>query len=587
MKGRLLSTNVHDPLSRAMHIPSIIICLKSVLAIGGDSIDSVLRMTHTIRAGGRIVTLPLSKKTLRLLNVRKLPGTCRQDPLSKAICLEPWIGRHRHDAHWLSHPSQLSALFQDALRRLNHRLDAVMLDARGYEAHAFLAVLPLLEKYRPYLLLRFSDAQLRQHTFCSNFLLQWCKSLGYELVLSNQRLPPTTVDDVIRDSEHHPKNVYTLCLQQRTAPVCLHHAPSVSPTRMSECARPFLDRPINRATWMRLRERRYLFAHFRYPRRVQPYHDERLACLRALGFQVEDFTVDWPRSDFVGQTSPPNWALFPDIRNIELAWRRGDKGAFRIYERLQKRAEKSDVLISLSGAGLHPEFVRQLKCFRVFTFFNDPESDAFSGFFAPSYDYVFTGNVNCLQMYKSWGCTNVSWLPGAVARMERDTTLTEDLICSGQRDIDTIFLGERDPHRDLMLMHILKRFPKTIVRGDRWPGGFISNPEAVRLYQRSRISWSIDQSVGPTSNRNFRVPANGVLLIGHNRSGLDQLYRLGEEAIGFDTVDECIDYTRYYLDNEHERRRIAANGWKRAIRDYTFEGSWNRLLNCIAPYLQP
>jgi hypothetical protein len=53
-----------------------------------------------------------------------------------------------------------------------------------------------------------------------------------------------------------------------------------------------------------------------------------------------------------------------------------------------------------------------------------------------------------------------------------------------------------------------------------------------------------------------------------NKSHLGAVYELGKEIVGFDTVEECIDLCRYYLAHDRERREIAANGWRRALRDY-------------------
>ena len=544
----------------------------NLLVVGDYSVADIELAASKALVGGRFTIVPFFPKEERALRLLLAAARNRFGAEMQFTIVAPVAHQMRKRKHWLGVPSHVASILQHAGLSPDSQIDAVVVNARGFEAHVVLALVPFLERMRPFLFLRFCDGLMRQRQMCSNFLLQWCKSLGYEVFVSRYA-QCADLNDLILDSEKHPGASYQLCMQPRKLM-----------TARTSCVDNGGDVVVGERS--KLKALRYLFAHFRYPQRVQPYHDERLRRLRSLGFQVEDFVVDWPREDFVGQTSPPSWALFPDIKRIDLAWRRSDRMVLSLYERLSQAVERADVLISLSGAGLHPDFVSRLKCFKVFTFFNDPESDAFSAFFAPAYDYAFTGNVNCVQMYRSWGIRNVSWLPGAVADLERDTTLTEDKILSSARDINTIFLGERDPHRDLMLLQILKRFPKTVVRGDRWPSGFVSNREAIRLYQRSRLSWSIDQSVGPTSNRNYRVPANGTLLIAHNRHGLDQLYNLGKEAIGFDTVDKCIEYTRYYLCHEVERRGIAVNGWKRAMKDYTFEGVWNRLLSLIAPHVK-
>ena len=62
-----------------------------------------------------------------------------------------------------------------------------------------------------------------------------------------------------------------------------------------------------------------------------------------------------------------------------------------------------------------------------------------------------------------------------------------------------------------------------------------------------------------------------------NNSHLGQLFELGKEVVGFDTVDEAIDLGRYYLAHERERREIAAAGFARSVRDYNEVAVFRRI----------
>jgi 2-polyprenyl-3-methyl-5-hydroxy-6-metoxy-1,4-benzoquinol methylase len=75
----------------------------------------------------------------------------------------------------------------------------------------------------------------------------------------------------------------------------------------------------------------------------------------------------------------------------------------------------------------------------------------------------------------------------------------------------------------------------------------------------------------------FTLPAFGILQICDNKTGLSQIFRLGEEVIGFDSIPEAIELTEFYLKNEDERCRIAANGFNRYWLDYHTIAIWNRI----------
>ena len=47
-----------------------------------------------------------------------------------------------------------------------------------------------------------------------------------------------------------------------------------------------------------------------------------------------------------------------------------------------------------------------------------------------------------------------------------------------------------------------------------------------------------------------------------------KIFELNKEVIGFDSVEEAIDQTRYFLSHDNERIEIAIAGWKRALKDY-------------------
>ena len=81
------------------------------------------------------------------------------------------------------------------------------------------------------------------------------------------------------------------------------------------------------------------------------------------------------------------------------------------------------------------------------------------------------------------------------------------------------------------------------------------------------------------------LPAFGVMQICDCRENLGTIFKLGEEVVGFETMDECVDATRYYLAHESERRRIALGGWKRVMADYTESKWWDRLFRSIAPLI--
>jgi spore maturation protein CgeB len=268
--------------------------------------------------------------------------------------------------------------------------------------------------------------------------------------------------------------------------------------------------------------------------------------------------------------NPPAHRLsWPDM---DKRWKRGDKELYTMYENLARKIEdeKFDVFVNWNGINTHPEFIQQLPTFNVYGCFDDPESsEDLSKPVAAAYDLSMIGNIAEQDMYRSWGVKEVRFWPMGFFIDDYDPTLTKEQILNGERDVDVTLLCERESSwRAERLDKYSEAFPQGMYYGPGWPKGFWPEEERIPLFQRTKIGPNFHNSTGPINYRTYQLPANGILQICDNKSYLGGIFELNKEVVGFDTVDEAIDLTRYYLAHDDERRQIAAAGWERAVRDY-------------------
>lgn len=291
---------------------------------------------------------------------------------------------------------------------------------------------------------------------------------------------------------------------------------------------------------------------------------------RSLGYDVEA----------IGLPCEGGWWHFP---KLDEKWRSKSADLMAMYDGLREKLRDKDVLIASGGPMLHPEFIRSLPTFNVWVCSDDPESsEILSKPAAPAFDFAFPINIACLDTYRSWGCRSVEWIFPPVRPELCAPDLTEEAILAGRRDIDIALLCERVfnlSDRAQRIEELVRRFPNAFVRGPGWPGGAVDAPP---VYRAAKIGWNLHNSTGPCNTRTTMLPAFGVLQICDNKSNLGKIYELDREAVGFDSLEECVEKTRYYLAHDEERRRIAAAGWKRTLRDYTLERWWQRLTSVIA-----
>ncbi|HXI22976.1 MAG TPA: glycosyltransferase [Pyrinomonadaceae bacterium] len=325
---------------------------------------------------------------------------------------------------------------------------------------------------------------------------------------------------------------------------------------------------------------RILLGHvdYEHPTSIRAWYESWLARLRASGIAVDAFclTIDQKKPLF-------GW---PELDQL---WQTGDRQLLGMYEQLARRLESYDVFVNYNGINVHPEFVSQLDTFNVYGCFDDPEaSENLSRPVAAAYDLAMVGNIAELDTYRSWGVRNVRHWPLGFRVDDYDPRLTRERILNGERDVDLALTCERETaYRRERLDKFAAAFPRGAYFGKGWPNGFLPEDERVPLYQRTRLGINIHNSTGPINFRTFILPANGVMQICDNKSHLGKIYELGKEAAGFETIEEAIELGHYYLDHDDERRRIAAAGWERAVRDYNEVAVFQRMMAGVAELRKP
>ena len=294
--------------------------------------------------------------------------------------------------------------------------------------------------------------------------------------------------------------------------------------------------------------------------------------LNGYGFYVDDYVCPLA---IKGMRMP--W------HKLNYTWQSSDRILIEFYEKLANKCNEYDVLINFGAINLHPNFLEQLSIIKVLVFRDDPESTKyFSEPVALFHDICAIGNIAEINKYKSWGHKYVTWLPNGFWEDDFDSNLKIDELFSIERDVDVSILCERlTQYRKRNLDKFTKAFPKGEYYGKGWPNGFLPEMDRVKLIQRSKIGINIHNSTGPINFRTFYLPANGVLQICDNKSYLGKIFELDKEVIGYNNIEEAIEKTNYYLNNETERLKIARAGFIRTMKDYNEKECFNRIIEAV------
>lgn len=225
---------------------------------------------------------------------------------------------------------------------------------------------------------------------------------------------------------------------------------------------------------------------------------------------------------------------------------------------------------------------------------------------AAHYDYVFTLERNCVELYRAAGCARVHYLPFAAYTEHYRPTLTRSQV---RRNIS--FIGSAYWNRvqflqpiigDLMAHGLMingiwwDRLPEYGQYPDRIElGKWMGPTETAEVYSGTKIILNLHrspfeetvnnntagiQAVSPNP-RTFEISACGTLQLVDARDDLALFYTPGKEIEVFSSPEELLQKIQFYLTHEQERREIALRALERTYRDHTYSNRLDELLRHI------
>ena len=194
----------------------------------------------------------------------------------------------------------------------------------------------------------------------------------------------------------------------------------------------------------------------------------------------------------------------------------------------------------------------------------------------PLYDIFFTTKSYGVDELRALGCLNPVFVANAY-----DPALHRPLdLAPGDREQfgGTItFIGSYEPERAAEISAIAAAGLPVRVWGAGWPsatsspddltieGRALYGEDYVRTLCASDINLCFLRKLNrdQQTTRSVEIPACGAFMLAERTQEHEALFREGEEAEYFDSVDELIAKCRFYLQHPDKRTRIAANGLAR------------------------
>ncbi len=124
----------------------------------------------------------------------------------------------------------------------------------------------------------------------------------------------------------------------------------------------------------------------------------------------------------------------------------------------------------------------------------------------------------------------------------------------------------------------------------RYHGGAVWGTGMYRILSQSRVTVNIHGQidVGESSRtdlannmRLFEATGCGTLLLSEMKSNLDRYFDVGTEMIAFGSKEDCLNKLLNILDDEDDRRRIAAAGQRRTLSEHTIDHCCRKIMKII------
>lgn len=250
------------------------------------------------------------------------------------------------------------------------------------------------------------------------------------------------------------------------------------------------------------------------------------------------------------------------------------------------------------------EFVRSLTQYtKTLGFFHDDNwRQAYVSKWAPCFNFFTTTDPNGVAKYAAAGLRHAIFVPFGV---------NQELFCrpiTVKQDVDISFVGAWHPYREWLLKKIRKQGYHVEVFGENWPNGIIDEAGMIKLFQNSKISLNLSNSISydirylfqsykaivntlrsrkryeQLKGRHFEIAACGAMQLSYYVEGLESLFQIGKEIAIYISPEDLLEKINYYLRDDVVRERVALAGYNRVLNEHTYGKRFAQVFKTMGIY---
>lgn len=262
----------------------------------------------------------------------------------------------------------------------------------------------------------------------------------------------------------------------------------------------------------------------------------------------------------------------------------------------QVKNNKPDVLMILKGETIEADTLWEIRKKTETLIINVfPDNPLYMGNFEAiePCNYFFVKDSYILNTLRKAGIKNVFFLPQCTdPDVHRPMLLNDD--DKALYSCNLSLIGSMYPYR-LKLIEQLVEF-KPFIWGRGWSK--TTNQEIIKLYkgkdirgtQKAKAICGSKISLNPhhplndiygVNRRTYDIAACKGFQLADYRNDMEKVFKINQEIICFETLDELKKKIEYYLKHSDERNEIAEAAYKRVINEHTYEHRARDILDLI------
>lgn len=193
------------------------------------------------------------------------------------------------------------------------------------------------------------------------------------------------------------------------------------------------------------------------------------------------------------------------------------------------------------------------------------------------FDLCWTTSAACVPWYAVEGGRAIAMPEGA-----DPGTFYVDISDDFRHEVS--FVGMKYGIRPEYIDYLNRRGIPVQAFGRGWGKSELGWREMASIFARSRINLSFpwvghSQRIATLKGRDFEAPMAGGLYLTGFLEELARHYRINEEIVCYNSIEECVDVIRHLLARPDLCQRIRKSGQQRALSDHTWDARFMKLMS--------